>query len=144
MPSIEEVLHRRTDLSTFVVHLTRRRDQDATALDNLASMARSGRVEARTAMGWAREYDDAATPGEYSQRVVCFSETPLEHVHLLAADISGRRVRLEPYGFALTKLVARRRGVNPVWYVDMTSGHDWVSHAKPRRPRARARNPCAE
>src|SRR6266545_153583 len=36
-------------------------------------------------------------------------------------DASGGR-----RAFALTKLVARRRGVNPVWYVDMTSGHDWV------------------
>jgi hypothetical protein len=36
-------------------------------------------------------------------------------------DASGGR-----RAFALTKLAARRRGVNPVWYVDMTSGHDWV------------------
>jgi hypothetical protein len=98
VPDIREVLHRRTDLSTFVVHLTKVQQPDLTAADALAEIARSGVIEARSAMGWAKEYDDAEAPPQSSQRVVCFSETPLEHIHLLAQQIPGRRVRLEPYG----------------------------------------------
>lgn len=62
---------------------------------------------------------------ENSQRVVSFSETPLEHIYSLFADIPYRRIRLQPYGIAFTKMVARRKGANPVWYVDMTPGRDW-------------------
>lgn len=77
-------------------------------------------------MGWADDEDDPHDDAKQSQRVVCFSEVPLEHIYSLVAEIPGRRVRLEPYGVALTKMTGRRHGVNPVWYVDMTPGRDWV------------------
>ncbi len=57
---------------------------------------------------------------------VCFSEAPVEHLYSLVADIVGRSVRLRPYGLAMTKMMARHNGSNPVWYVDMTPGHDWL------------------
>jgi hypothetical protein len=28
-----------------------------------------------------------------------------------------RAIELQPYGLAMTKVIARRFGVNPVWYV---------------------------
>ena len=65
---------------------------------------------------------------EASQRVVCFTETPLEHIHLLTSDIDGRQIKFEPYGIALTKPIARSSGTNPVWYVDITPGHDWLTN----------------
>lgn len=83
-------------------------------------------------MGWAKEQDDADDPSKQSQRVVSFSETPLEHIYSLVADIVGRQVNLKPYGLAFTKMAARRMGINPVWYVDRTAGapHGWqVSNA---------------
>lgn len=73
-------------------------------------------------MGWGADQDDPADPTKQTQRVVCFSETPLEHIYSLVADIQGRQVRLEPYGVLFTKLAARRLGVNPIWYVDQTAG----------------------
>lgn len=43
--------------------------------------------------------------------------------------IVERQIKLKPYGLALTKVIARRSGVNPVWYVDMTpSGHEWLAN----------------
>ena len=60
-----------------------------------------------------------------SQLCVCFSEAPVEHLYSLVADIAHRCVQLRPYGLAVTKMMARRNGANPVWYVDMTPGHDW-------------------
>lgn len=120
--TIGELLNRRTDLSTFVVHLTRTRDLAWTAKASLMSIAADQIIQAKTPRGWARDQDDATDPAKQSQRVVCFSETPLEHVDTLAADIAGRENRLEPWGLVFTKMTARRAGVNPVWYVDKTPG----------------------
>jgi hypothetical protein len=127
--NIREVLSRRTDLSTFVVHLTRDRDAEWDAKRALLRIAELCLIRAITPMGWAanQELDERATQ---SQRVVCFSETPLEHVGTLVADIAGRQVRLQPWGVVLTKMTARANGVNPVWYVDQTPGRDWeIAHA---------------
>lgn len=129
---IQEVLSRRTDLSTFVVHLCRDREAaDGTttsAANALRAIIAERTVEALTAMGWGYDQDDEEDEARQTQRVVCFSETPLEHVYSLLADIEGRQIELRPYGLALTKPVARRRGIGPVWYVDMTpSGHDWLA-----------------
>jgi hypothetical protein len=123
---IEDVLHRRSDLSTFIVHLTRD-TAGATAKENLQSIIDDRVLFARSAMGWAAAQDDPNDADQQTQRVVCFSETPLEHVWALAANIEARRVQLKPYGVAFTKFKARKLGVNPVWYVDMTpTGRDWV------------------
>lgn len=61
-----------------------------------------------------------------AQRVVCFTETPLHQLYMLFAPIEDRSFQFQPYGLALTKMLARRRGINPVWYVDITPGHDWL------------------
>jgi hypothetical protein len=126
LSQIRKILHRRTDLSTFVVHLTRRRDENYSAQDAIVSIAQAQRLEARTPMGWAKNQDDPNDPTRQTQRVVCFSETPLEHINLMCGEIEGRTVAMEPYGVALTKLRARQLGINPIWYVDMTPGRDWV------------------
>src|SRR5439155_21705829 len=118
---IRRILHRRTDLSTFVVHLTRR-GATYSAADALVNIAQTSRLEARSPMGWAKGQDHSTDTARQSQRVVCFSETPLEHVNLMCGPIEGRSVEMEPYGFALTKLKARKLGVNPIWYIDTTPG----------------------
>jgi hypothetical protein len=129
MSQIRTILHRRTDLSTFVVHLTRRRDANYGPQDALVDIASARRLEARTAMGWAKGQDHPTETARQTQRVVCFSETPLEHINLMVGPIEGRRVALEPYGVALPKLKARKLGINPVWYIDQTGGadsHQWT------------------
>jgi hypothetical protein len=97
MPSIGQVLNRRTDLSTFVVHLTKL-STEKSAFDNLQAILHAGRIEARSPMGWAPREAQAVGPNAAnSQKVVCFSETPLEQVYSMYADIPGRSVRLEPF-----------------------------------------------
>lgn len=133
MASIRSILHRRTDLSTFVVHLTRRRNESYSGQDALVDIARSRRLEARTPLGWAKAIDDPNDASRQSQRVVCFSETPLEHINLMIGHIDGRSIEMEPYGVALPKLKARKLGINPVWYIDMTpeagSNREWLSNS---------------
>lgn len=108
---IHELLNRRSDLSSFVVHFTKDTDQPARA--NLEAILREGRIRALSAMGLAKEQDDPADPKKQTQRVVSFTETPLEHAYAIVADIEDKRVRLAPYGIAFGKMYARRAGANP-------------------------------
>ena len=54
MANIEELLHRRPDLSTFVVHLTRNH-QGRSARENLLSILQDQRISARTPLGMAKD-----------------------------------------------------------------------------------------
>lgn len=131
MTSIESLLHRRTDLSTFVVHFTRdtTTGEVTTAYDNLMNILWFGKLEARTIYGMAKDLAERIPEVAETQRSVCFTETPLEHAWMMCADIEGRGIKFSGYGVAFTKTFARRRGANPVWYLDITpSGHDWLTN----------------
>jgi hypothetical protein len=51
----------------------------------------------------------------------------LEYTYLMVQAIDGRRFEFGPYGIAVTKKMGRLAGVNPVWYLDITPGHDWLT-----------------
>jgi len=123
---ITEVLARRTDLSTFLVHLSRAAP-GASAKDNLISILQSGRIQARSPYGMAARRLQNVGIDAASQKSVCFTETPLKHVNLLSEEIENRAFRFEPYGIGITRKQGRMRGVNPVWYLDITPGHDWLT-----------------
>jgi hypothetical protein len=116
---IADLLHRRSDLSTFLVHLTRSRD-------SLLSILLEHKLEARNAWGMLKEKASANQAFQASQRCICLTETPLEHTWMMCKDIEGRGATFSPYGLAFSKVWARREGANPVWYVDITPGHDWL------------------
>ena len=80
-----------------------------------------------TIFGHAKTVLEGRGAAPESQRCVCFTETPLEQIHLLTSEIDGRAFHFEAYGIAITKRQGRERGVNPVWYVDMTPGHPWLT-----------------
>ncbi|MEO8347814.1 MAG: hypothetical protein ABI610_02795 [Acidobacteriota bacterium] len=113
---ISEVLNRRTDLSTFVVHMTRDHSATDTARRRLEQIIETETLKAGEprgiAVGYAPNYPDP-TPAlndeqQESQRVVCFTETPLEHMYSMFASIASRDNEFQPYGLAMTKMVARR------------------------------------
>jgi len=81
---IRDLVSRRTDLSAFLVHLTRAEGAES-GRARLEGIIASGRIEARSAYGQARG-----------------------HVEGNAAAGLG--------------------GANPVWYVDITPGHDWLTN----------------
>ncbi len=128
MATIEEQLHRRTDLSTFLVHFTRRHNRRS-ARQNLVSILRDRCIEARSVYGMADGLVERFPELADDQKTVCFTETPLEHAWMMCSTIEGRTVQFNGYGVAFTKTFARRRGVNPVWYLDITrrGGTDWLT-----------------
>jgi abortive phage resistance protein AbiGi (putative antitoxin) len=126
--SIELLLHRRTDLSTFLVHFTRDQDGGSPARDNLLNILSARLLEARNVLGMATDLARRLPEVAETQRVVSFSETPLEHAWALCEQIDNRRIRLRPYGLAFTKSWARAKACNPVWYLDITPGHEWLTN----------------
>ncbi len=124
---IKEILRRRSDLSTFLVHLTRD-GGGTTAKARLKSILASGTIEARTMFGHAKHALEGQHLDCKSQKCVCFTETPIEHVNLVLQEIGDRMCQFKPYGIAVTKKMGRVAGVNPVWYVDITPGHYWLSN----------------
>lgn len=118
--NIEELLTHRTDLSTFIVHLTRTYNKKS-ASDNLKSIITSWNIEARSCLGFDKDFLK-----KNNSKVISFTETPLEYLYILTEKIKGRQCEFEPYGIAITKKLARKNSVNPVWYIDMTPGPDWV------------------
>lgn len=121
--NIREILSRRSDLSTFLVHLTRHVNGKSPK-ENLLSILKDWNIEAPTMFGPAMSKLNGQIV--QSQKCVCFTETPLEYLHLLLEEIEGRDFRFGPYGVGITKKLARKQGANPVWYLDITPGHDWL------------------
>lgn len=126
MAEIEEILPRRSDLSTFLVHLTR--SGNGSAKDILCKILIEGRLSARSPFGHAFADMKKAGWDLADQMCVCFTEVPLEYICLLAEPIKGRSVVMEPYGIAITKKQGRRKDANPVWYIDQTIGRTWLTN----------------
>lgn len=122
---IDELLASRTDLSTFLVHLTKK-TKELSAKDILKKIITDGRLTAGSPFGIAAKALTDKKLNADSQRAVCFTETPMEHLSVLTNDIDGRNYKFEPYGIAITRKQSRLRGVNPIWYIDITPGHEWL------------------
>ena len=120
MTAIQTLLRERNDLSNFITHFTRNVN-GRTARDNLVNILTEGCLRAGSEQGMA---SGKGFPG---QEVVCFTETPCEFLWTMVPDIPGRQMRLAPYGVIFRKGWARERGVNPVWYIDATPGHNWLT-----------------
>jgi hypothetical protein len=124
---LKDILARRTDLSTFLVHLTRH-TAGRTAKERLENIILSGSITAASPFGHAVRKMNRQGLNTDSQKCVCFTETPLEHVSLLTVPIKGRQVEFQPYGVVISKKQGRDCGVNPVWYLDITPGHHWLTN----------------
>jgi Putative abortive phage resistance protein AbiGi, antitoxin len=123
---IRELLNHRTDLSSFIVHFTRK-TTGGSPRANLRRILRKKVLEARNPFGPASEF--VTRKDRHSQKCVSFSEVPLAFVHCLIRRIPNRQISLSPYGLAFRKMQAREKGANPVWYVDITPGHEFLMNS---------------
>jgi len=122
MRTIQDILARRPDLNTFLVHLLQGTDASEVKRRLIATL-NEGWVRAASTQGPDLAALDRAGGTTEPQHCVSFMETPVEHVIHMLGDIPGHAHPLQPYGVAITRQQGREMGVNPVWYVDTTPGH---------------------
>jgi len=112
---------RRPDISDAVVHFTKERKRseypqavvEATAFEVLKEIVAVGTIRGGT--GFVKG----------SQKVVCFSETPLSNALHLASPPSEPNARYRCYGVVLSKRAAFLAGARPVIYLPDTEG-TWI------------------
>jgi len=129
MVSKAYILSRRTDLSSFLVHLTRsrkiRRQGETVTLkarDVLVSILKAGCIRAKNFHClFNKDLLTLDTVDAAPFKTVCFSETPLSDINYLTQEIEGRAIRLTQYGLVFRKATVVNRGGNPVIYVSNKS-----------------------
>jgi hypothetical protein len=111
-------------MSTFLVHLTRAQpgEHGLNEKEVLKKIISDWTLIQGRPQGPAASRLRAAGQADSSQQVVCFTETPMEHIKLLTEEITGRECQFAQYGVAITRKQGRRAGVNPIWYLDQTPG----------------------
>jgi hypothetical protein len=121
----------REDVSRFMVHLTRddRRDYSngGSARRNLSDILHEQRIRAISPhCTFNRKIEKLPETIARRFRTTCFTETPLNQVHLLVRDIPGRRIKLEPYGICFRKDFIVEKGGQPALYINEYDGNTWL------------------
>ncbi|MFH1891259.1 MAG: hypothetical protein ABIK83_01085 [Candidatus Zixiibacteriota bacterium] len=127
MRDIDSILRFRSDLSPFLVHLTKDESGGRSAKENLTKILTEKQLlcsdqlisDARFGM-LTSSLTEAEKQDLFS--AICFTETPLNEVHSLL-EISYRGVDLKPYGLAFLKERLADRGVSPVLYINNIRGN---------------------
>jgi len=120
----EELLDKKQDYSPFLVHLTR------DGIDELGDIAVPAKdvltqiLDENTLRAYNYTYcyfgpnlKQQSSSLQDKFKVVCFTETPLDQIYVLLADVIERDFKLEPYGLVFEKRYIREKGGNPVFYV---------------------------
>lgn len=113
---IKDLLHRRSDMSTFVIHFTRGTELLCEA--QIISMLKSLKLIAKKPYGMAKRLGTLTESTSVTQQTVCFTDMPIEHSWMMVRSIAGRDWHFQPYGLVFSKEYARSKGCHPVWYVD--------------------------
>lgn len=123
-PDRTTVAAKREDLSRFIVHLTRDDRKDfprggATARSNFITIYEEKAIRPFQAH-CLHMHKLKTLPSKIREAfdVVCFSEVPLNQVHLLTQPILGRRIELQPYGFVFRKTFLIEKGAQPALYIN--------------------------
>jgi hypothetical protein len=138
-----QVLQLRDDLSPFLIHLARTgtvklradvlpyitadKSLYRTAKDRLERILATKKIVAISPFGYfnykvPQTYPSGFTSNRASKvqrqwlKAACFTETPLDHIHIQTQPILGRNLHFESYGLAFTENFIRRNGGSPVMY----------------------------
>lgn len=124
---IDDILDFRTDISPFLVHLTRNVEGGKDAKNALNSILTDPKqLKPGATLVSLASY--GINIGELSSDdqlkyfgAVCFTETPLSEIHCLL-EVSERKVELEPYGIVFKKENLKSKGVSPALYLNNEQG----------------------
>jgi hypothetical protein len=121
---IEDILRFRSDISPFLIHLTRGTEMQTAAEALEQIIAKRQLVPGDEPVSDAQfgvPLQEARSSKREFFRAICFTDTPLNEVHCLL-EIATRRKQLEPYGIAFLKEKLRANGVSPVFYINNEGG----------------------
>jgi hypothetical protein len=128
---IDDILVFRSDISPFLVHLTRdvdNNDSQRKAEDNLVNILQNRKLipgdfllDARN--GWSKYWELAEQEQLELFNAICFTETPLNEIHCLL-EIIGRQMNLKPFGIVFLKDKLKHKNVSPVFYVNNWQGNN--------------------
>lgn len=118
---IEDILHFRSDIPPFLVHLTRK-NETQTASEVLKTIFNNRILKASSNQVSDAKYgmltsDMSENDKKKNFSAICFSETPLNEIHCLL-EIVYRSINLEPYGLVFIKENLQSKGVSPVFYLN--------------------------
>lgn len=127
MRNIKDVLLFRTDISPFLVHLTRDRTGGLTAADTFRSILTANTLHCGSdALSDARFGINTTRMSNDEKRelfgAICFTETPLNEIHCFL-EIDNRSVQLGQYGLVFLKSKLQSKGVSPVLYINNESSN---------------------
>lgn len=120
----EEIVAQRSDLSQFLIHLTRDTShytngvhRTTTASRNLESIIQSTTLQARQSYSYFKYRSGQHIQANWLNSV-CFTETPLKNIQIQFQRIPNRQIHFQPYGLAFFETAVRQANGNPVIYVD--------------------------
>ena len=114
------MIDKRSDLSRYLVHLTRDYDGES-AYDNLINILKTKNIEARNyhcLFSPKIRKMDISDKLNNSFKTVCFTETPLNQITNLTTDIPNRNIKLKPYGVVFWRDQLLDKGANPAIYLN--------------------------
>jgi hypothetical protein len=120
---IQDILYFRSDISPFLVHLTRDRNENrGDAKATLRKIITEGKLisgeDEISDVRYGGKTSDMSPPDKKKYfAAVCFTETPLNEVHCLL-EIDRRSIDLRSYGLVFLKNALHKKGVCPVFYVN--------------------------
>jgi hypothetical protein len=123
---LDEFLDGKKDYSPFLVHLTK--DDESVREENKTIMPANGVLEAILNDKTLKAFnhfclfspnleESKNTSLQDKFKVVCFTETPIDQIHILLTELSGRNFKPKPYGLVFKKEYIRKRKGNPVFYI---------------------------
>lgn len=129
---IDDILIFRSDISPFLVHLTRDVENNGLtrkAEDNLVNILQNmqllpGEYLLDAKNGWPKYWE---LPGQEQLEffnAICFTETPLNEIHCLL-EIIGRQMNLKPFGIVfVVKDRLKSKNISPVFCVNNWQGNN--------------------
>ncbi len=123
---VEEFLDKKQDYSPFLVHLTKDDEfvwddekHTTPAKDVLDTILSEKTLKALNHFCLfsknLKKSQNVSLQDKF--RVVCFTETPRDQIHILLTELGGRNFKPKPYGLVFKKEYIRKREGNPVFYV---------------------------
>lgn len=120
---IEDILKIRRDVSPFLIHMTKNRDEHLGAAQLLSEYILGEKT--------LKQSDNPLSSASYSTdktgipvadqkklfNAICFTEAPLSELHCFF-NITGRNMHFEPYGLVFLKDKLKHKGVSPALYIN--------------------------